>query len=353
MSNNPGTLNNVPTQGHRRVMQTFQVETEINTTVTPNGQPQDVLAFQQQNNYAQPMFAQQPVVAPQTQYVPVLGPNGQVVQYVPAPTSPVVTQAAPAVAAPAAAVVTPPPAAAAAVTPPVTPPQTWWQKHWKKVLWGAIAFLALLFLIPLFVKGYSNFYRTMVENQQVQDANNNANAALEATMQSMQFLATQTALNAQQQQPLVIPQQANDPNVGGGTQATPIPSAAEVFASACQTRLGERGAPADKIDAFCNTPAFGDGVVGPLPSGTVIPLGTITFDAEWRVWALTNFTVPANASYAYNYIGAPQKLLEAPFFVGTELGYAPGDPNSRIPFTICWDTITPGCEPPVDLFPNQ
>lgn len=123
-------------------------------------------------------------------------------------------------------------------------------------------------------------------------------------------------------------------------------------ASGCEERAKAKGIPADVIDIVCEGSL---GQVSPqLPSGTRVSFGSITFDCQDTVWVLEDFTVPAIASYAFSYENGTQNLLDAPFMVGSELGYA-ADCETRVPFKVCYNTTDEGCQlpPEVKLFPTQ
>lgn len=134
------------------------------------------------------------------------------------------------------------------------------------------------------------------------------------------------------------------------TIADPVAVQASAPDSNCYAKAAKLNAPADVIKAICDAKPSGNGVSGRLPVGTKVAIGTITFDNEYRVWFLRNFTTPMMASYAFEYKGAEQQLFDAPFVLGSELGY--GKNGERIPFKICWDTVGE-CQPPVDLFPTK
>lgn len=121
--------------------------------------------------------------------------------------------------------------------------------------------------------------------------------------------------------------------------------------SNCYAKAAKLNAPADVIKAICDAKPSGNGVSGRLPVETKVEIGTITFDNEYRVWFLKGFTTPMMASYAFEYKGAEQQLFDAPFVLGSELGY--GKDGTRVPFEICWDVTSSGCVPPVDLFPTK
>lgn len=134
------------------------------------------------------------------------------------------------------------------------------------------------------------------------------------------------------------------------TSADPVVNAQSVSTD-CYVRAAKLGAPDDAVKAICDAVPGTDGVSQRLTSGTKVSIGSITFDSEYRVWFLEGFTVPATASYAFEYKGAERQLFEAPFVLGTELGY--GKNGERVPFSICWDTTSDGCVPPTNLFPTK
>ena len=118
----------------------------------------------------------------------------------------------------------------------------------------------------------------------------------------------------------------------------------------CKAKAEAIGAPPAMVRALC-VPAGTGSVSDRLPVGTEVEIGTITFDAEDRVWVLQNFVTPAMANYSFEYTGAELKLFEAPFVLGSELGWA--EDGTRVPFKICWDTTSEGCIPPTELFPTK
>lgn len=118
----------------------------------------------------------------------------------------------------------------------------------------------------------------------------------------------------------------------------------------CKAAAEAIGAPPEMVRGLC-VPAGTGSVSDRLPVGTEVTIGTITFDAEDRVWVLQNFVTPAMANYSFEYKGAELKLLKAPFVLGSELGWA--DDGTRVPFKICWDTTSEGCKPPTELFPTK
>lgn len=81
-----------------------------------------------------------------------------------------------------------------------------------------------------------------------------------------------------------------------------------------------------------------------VESGTQVGYGTLTFDAETRVWILSKFVVPSTACYAYDYTGREKGVQNAPFYVGSEL-----NPVDGKPFSICYDTTSVNCKPPVEV----
>lgn len=143
-----------------------------------------------------------------------------------------------------------------------------------------------------------------------------------------------------------IVQQPSDSN----SEPVVVENPVKAPASDCEARAKEIGAPANIVSAICGATPGTNGVSLRLPVGTKVKIGTITFDAENRVWFLQDFTVPQMASYAFEYAGAEQALFDAPFVVGSELGY--GANGERVPFKICFDTEGE-CAPPVNLFPNN
>ena len=357
--------NPVPTQGHRVTMQTFEVTTEINTTVTPSGQPQIMPSAQQmgyQQGFAQPYFPQgygpgqpfygQPYYAQypqgvipqqgQPQFVPSLGPNGQVIGYVPVTQAPVVAQAAPAVAAPAAAVVTQPAAAAAAAVtpPPATPPQqNWFKRNLKALIIAAVALILFILLLPFLTRAYNDFYNSTVSNNQVQDANNQENANLLATVQAMQAAEAARAAQPQAtpQAAVVIPQMTDDQTGGGTPDVIPV-----VVGVNCFERATLIGAPVGSN--VCKAPLSG-APAQPVQAGSRVGFGSITFDSETRVWILENFIVPStSANYSYDYTGREQNVLDAPFVTGGQVS-----PVNQQPFNICWDVTSDGCVPPAAI----
>jgi hypothetical protein len=122
-------------------------------------------------------------------------------------------------------------------------------------------------------------------------------------------------------------------------------------ASDCVKQAEEIGVPEDVIPAICEATPSGTGVSMRLPAGTKVEIGTITFDAENRVWFLQDFVVPSMASYAFEYAGSERAIFDAPFVTGSELGWAKD--GTRVPFTICWDVTSEGCIPPTELFPTN
>ncbi len=120
--------------------------------------------------------------------------------------------------------------------------------------------------------------------------------------------------------------------------------------SDCEKQAEQLGAPEDVIAAICEATPSGNGVSMRLPVGTMVQIGTITFDAENRVWFLQDFIVPAMANYAFEYAGSERALFDAPFVIGSEMGWAKD--GSRVPFQICFDTEGE-CTPPTNLFPSK
>lgn len=121
-------------------------------------------------------------------------------------------------------------------------------------------------------------------------------------------------------------------------------------ASDCIKQAEQLGAPEDLVSAICEATPLGNGVSLRLKVGTVVKIGTITFDAEDRVWILQDFTVPQMASYAFEYAGSERSIFDAPFVLGSELGWAKD--GSRVPFKFCFNTEG-DCTPPTQLFPTK
>jgi hypothetical protein len=137
---------------------------------------------------------------------------------------------------------------------------------------------------------------------------------------------------------------------------TNIPSSVTSYTQqqdSCLYQAGKLGLPTDIANTVCNG---SEGQVSEqLPSGTKVPFGTITFDCESRVWVLKNFTVPSIASYAFSYENAERNLLNAPFLVGSELGWSKDCKENNVPFVVCYNTTDDGCKLPesVNLFPTK
>lgn len=106
----------------------------------------------------------------------------------------------------------------------------------------------------------------------------------------------------------------------------------QVFTDSCLYEAGRLGFPSEIASKICN------GTTGnvslQLQSGTFVPFGTFTMDAESRVWILSDFTVPAVANYSFSYENAERNLLQAPFILGSELGWKG---QERVPFTVCYN----------------
>ena len=120
----------------------------------------------------------------------------------------------------------------------------------------------------------------------------------------------------------------------------------------CKAELESRGAPANMVSAFC-VPNGKGSVSNRLTTGTKVRLGTVTFDAQSHVWVLKDFVVPEFANYSFEYQGAESRLILAPFWTGSELGW---QGNERVPFVVCWN-FEGACELPQgitekDLFPT-
>lgn len=110
----------------------------------------------------------------------------------------------------------------------------------------------------------------------------------------------------------------------------------------CEVKLARMGAPDGTITAICSG-SYGT-VSQRLTSGTFVPIGSLTFDNEYRVWFLTNWKVPATANYSFSYENAEKNFFDAPFVIGSELGYAKD--GTRVPFKICWETESKDCKIP-------
>lgn len=125
----------------------------------------------------------------------------------------------------------------------------------------------------------------------------------------------------------------------------------EIQADTCLYEAGRLSFPSEIASKICN------GTTGnvslQLPSGTQVPFGTYTRDAEWRVWILTGFTVPESANYSFSYEDAERQLLKAPFILGSELGWKDG---KRVPFQVCYNFEGECSLPPEivsSLFPTK
>ena len=152
--------------------------------------------------------------------------------------------------------------------------------------------------------------------------------------------------NLNNPQPVIV-QQSPAINPVNPVVANPVSAPA----SDCTNRAKEIGAPEEVVSAICDAVPGGNGVSMRLPVGTKVTIGIITFDAEDRVWFLQGFTTPLMANYAFEYAGAETALFDAPFVVGSELGW--GKDGTRVPFKICWDVTSDGCIPPTELFPTK
>ena len=119
----------------------------------------------------------------------------------------------------------------------------------------------------------------------------------------------------------------------------------------CLFDAGKLGLPENVANSVCDG-QWGD-VSLQLQSGTFVPFGTFTMDAEHRVWVLFDFTVPNVANYSFDYTDAERNLLKAPFLIGSELGWKG---EERVPFTVCYD-FEGECSLPeniiAELFPTQ
>lgn len=100
----------------------------------------------------------------------------------------------------------------------------------------------------------------------------------------------------------------------------------------CLYDAGKLNFPTNIATYVCNGTA--GNVSLQLQSGTFVPFGTFTMDAESRVWILFDFTVPAVANYSFSYENAERNLLQAPFILGSELGWKG---QERVPFTVCYN----------------
>jgi hypothetical protein len=125
----------------------------------------------------------------------------------------------------------------------------------------------------------------------------------------------------------------------------------EKVSDTCLFDAGKLGLLKDVANHVCNGKW---GAVSPqLPSGTYVPFGTFTMDAEHRVWVLFDFTVPNVANYSFDYTDAERNLLQAPFLIGSELGW---QGEERVPFTVCYD-FEGECSLPeniiAEVFPTQ
>lgn len=112
----------------------------------------------------------------------------------------------------------------------------------------------------------------------------------------------------------------------------PVVVSEQVQTDDCLYEAGRLGFPSEIASKICN------GTTGnvslQLQSGTFVPFGTFTMDAESRVWILSDFTVPAVANYSFSYENAERNLLKAPFVLGSELGWKG---TERVPFMVCYD----------------
>lgn len=142
-----------------------------------------------------------------------------------------------------------------------------------------------------------------------------------------------------------VMQVADSPEVTEKTNPVSAPN------SDCEKQAEQIGAPEALVSAICDAEPSGNGVSMRLPVGTEVKIGTITFDAEDRVWILQGFTTPLMANYAFEYAGSETALFDAPFVTGSELGWAKD--GTRVPFKICWDVTSEGCVPPTELFPTN
>jgi hypothetical protein len=57
-----------------------------------------------------------------------------------------------------------------------------------------------------------------------------------------------------------------------------------------------------------------------------------------------DWKVPSTANYSFSYENAEKNFFDAPFVVGSELGYAKD--GTRVPFKICWEVESENCKLP-------
>lgn len=138
-----------------------------------------------------------------------------------------------------------------------------------------------------------------------------------------------------------------------GTSTVVTEEKSSVKMDECLYTAGTLGLPEDVATYVCNGT---EGKVSErLESGSKVPFGTITFDCQDTVWVLKDFTVPPFANYSFSYQNAERNLLNAPFLVGSELGWSSDCTQNNVPFKACYNTTDSGCELPsgADLFPTK
>ncbi len=128
----------------------------------------------------------------------------------------------------------------------------------------------------------------------------------------------------------------------GGSNCGNKNSPAENTDISCEVELARMGAPDGTIEAICSG-SYGT-VSERLTSGTYVQIGSLTFDAEDTVWFLMDWKVPSTANYSFSYENAEKNFFDAPFVVGSELGYAKD--GTRVPFKICWEVESENCKLP-------
>ena len=126
--------------------------------------------------------------------------------------------------------------------------------------------------------------------------------------------------------------ETSQPVVCQENSSVPAVDSKNVQTDTCLYDAGKLNLPTDIANYVCDG-TFGS-VSLQLQSGTFVPFGTFTMDAESRVWILSDFTVPSIANYSFDYTNARRNLLQAPFLVGSELGW---EGQERVPFTVCYN----------------
>lgn len=111
----------------------------------------------------------------------------------------------------------------------------------------------------------------------------------------------------------------------------------------CAVKAQKLNVPEGMIETICAKQTNDTPPYRPNKSGVKIEIGTITFDAETRVWVLTKFVTPSQAKYAYDYEGRSQRILDSDFY------YSETNPVNGGPFIVCYNTTDPGCEPPYSI----